>query len=269
MVAVKVLEVAVRKLLVTLGVIALALPALASAASAKPDAPLGVVMLGNRANVGRAAASSGTSVYDGDTLSTDETGSLRVRFGGAQIILGESTAVDLHQQDGMVDLILRHGVVRFAGVPGSPIELHVLQAMVRTKSDAATGQITLLSSREFQVGSEKGDLDVNINGEDQVVSAPHAYDMTINAMPLLVGGARQTGSQTAGQNGGQNNGQNNGQNGGQQNGNNNNNNNNNNNGGAGGAIGGGTTTTAIIEAVGGGVGTGVLLYLIFESPSIL
>lgn len=248
-----------RKLLVMLGVIALALPVLASAASAKPDAPLGVVMLGNRANVGRVAASSGTTVYDGDTLSTDETGSLRVRFGGAQIILGPSTAVDLHQQDGMVDLILRHGVVRFAGIPGSPIELHVLQAMVRTKSDAATGQVAVLSSREFQVGSEKGDLDVNINGEDHVVSAPHAYNMTINVMPLLVGGMRQSGSQTGGQN--------NGQNGGQQNGNNNNNNNN--NGGAGGAVGGGTTTTAIIEAVLVAGGSGALLYLIFESPSIL
>jgi hypothetical protein len=245
----------VRKLLVMLGVIALALPVLASAASAKPDAPLGVVMLGNRANVGGAAAASGTSVYNGDTLSTDETGSLRVRFGGAQIILGPNTAVDLHQQDGMVDLILRHGVVRFAGIPGSPIELHVLQAMVRTKSDAATGQVAVLNSREFQVGSEKGDLDVNVNGEDHIVSAPHAYDMTINRMPLLVGGVAQTGSQ----NGGQNNGQQNG------------NNNNNNNRGGGGpiAVGGGTTTITILEVAAVATATGVFIYLVCESPSIL
>jgi hypothetical protein len=187
MVAVWLLEVAVRKLLVILGVIPLALSLLAAPTFANTDAPLGVVMLGNRANVGSAAAASGTSVYDGDSLSTDKAGSLRVRFGAAQIMLGPNTAVDLRRQDGMVDLILRHGVVRFAGIQGSPIELHVLQAVVRTKSDAATGQVVLLSSHEFQVGSEKGELDVDINGEHHVISAPHAYDMTINMAPLLTG----------------------------------------------------------------------------------
>ena len=82
---------------------------------------LGVVILGIRANVGLAAAATGASVYNGDTLSTDASGTLRVRFGGAQIMLGPGTTVDLHEQDGMVDVILRQGNVRFAGVPGSPI----------------------------------------------------------------------------------------------------------------------------------------------------
>ncbi len=256
-------EAAVRKLSVTLGAIALALPLLAAPAFAKPDAPLGVVMLGNRANVGLAAAASGTSVYNGDTLTTDASGTLRVRFGGAQIMLGPSTTVDLHEQDGMVDVILRQGNVRFAGVPGSPIQVHVLQAMVRTRqSEAGTGQVAVLNSREFQVGSQKGDLDVNVNGENHVVSAPHAYDLKINSMPLLGAGAPATAASGFAPTPGQDNGQDQGSN-------NNNNNNNKNKGGGPVTVGGGTTTITIAEVSAVVVASIVVIYLACESPSKL
>jgi len=262
-------EAAVRKLIVTLGAIALALPLLAAPAFAKPDAPLGVVMLGNRANVGLAAAASGTSVYNGDTLTTDASGTLRVRFGGAQIMLGPSTTVDLHEQDGMVDVILRQGNVRFAGMPGSPIEVHVLQALVRTNPNAAaTGQVAVVNSREFQVASEKGDFDCNVNGEDHVISAPHAYDLKINAMPLLGAGAPASAAggftpparQDSGQDQGSNNNNNN---------NNNNKNNNKNKGGGPVTVGGGTTTITIAEVSAVVVASAVVIYLACESPSKL
>lgn len=262
MIGVYLSEVALRKLSITLGTIVLALPLLAAPAFAKPDAPLGVVILGSRANVGLAAAATGASVYNGDTLSTDASGTLRVRFGGAQIMLGPGTTVDLHEQDGMVDVILRQGNVRFAGVPGSPIEVHVLQAMVRTRqSEAGTGQVAVLNSREFQVGSQKGDLDVNVNGENHVVSAPHAYDLKINSMPLLGAGAPATAGGFApapGQDNGQNQGSNN-----------NNNNNNKNKGGGPVTVGGGTTTVTIAEVTAVLLASGVVIYLACESPSKL
>ena len=135
--------------------------------------------------------------------------------------------------------------------------------MVRTRqSEAGTGQVAVLNSREFQVGSQKGDLDVNVNGENHVVSAPHAYDLKINSMPLLGAGAPATAAGGFAPAPGQDNGQNQGSN-------NNNNNNNKNKGGGPVTVGGGTTTVTIAEVTAVLLASGVVIYLACESPSKL
>ena len=121
--------------------------------------------------------------------------------------------------------------------------------------------MAVLNSREFQVGSQKGDLDVNVNGENHVVSAPHAYDLKINSMPLLGAGAPATAAGGFAPAPGQDNGQNQGSN--------NNNNNNKNKGGGPVTVGGGTTTVTIAEVTAVLLASGVVIYLACESPSKL
>jgi len=53
----------------------------------------GTVVSAQYAHVGRAAASVGTTVFSGDSLDTEELGSLQVRAGAARLLLPASSRV--------------------------------------------------------------------------------------------------------------------------------------------------------------------------------
>jgi hypothetical protein len=56
---------------------------------AKPDV-LGIIVGANGARLGAHSASEGTSVYDGDRLSTETGGALRLRSGTSMLYLAET-----------------------------------------------------------------------------------------------------------------------------------------------------------------------------------
>jgi hypothetical protein len=57
---------------------------------AAPSSSLGVVVFADRAHVGAAQASVGATVFSGDRLSTEQTGSVQVRAGAARLLLSRS-----------------------------------------------------------------------------------------------------------------------------------------------------------------------------------
>jgi hypothetical protein len=64
--------------------------------SAKPDA-LGIIVQADHASLGSQAASEGTTIYDGDRLSTDAAGSMRFMVGEAIVYLPDQSCVTLHK----------------------------------------------------------------------------------------------------------------------------------------------------------------------------
>jgi len=169
----------------------LANPALAAAIV---SAPVGVVVAVQGATVSQINAQNGSSLYAGDTLSTDATGSLRVRFGTSQLMLGPATVVKLANGTHGVKVVVTHGIVRFSA-SGSPIELRALAAIIQPGDDAS-GQVAIVGPSEFQIGSTKGNLNVDIDGEDKVVAESTAYDVTLEPVPgdpQTAGGGRVKG----------------------------------------------------------------------------
>ncbi len=162
--------------LVFLALVFCANPVLAASTAA---APVGVVMVSQGAQVSQVTAQNGTSLYAGDTLNTDADGSLRVRFGTSQLMLGPATVVKVAENKNGVALVLQHGIVRFSAA-GSPMELRALAAIVHPGEDAS-GQLSIVGPSEFQIGSTKGNLNVDIDGVDKVVSEATAYDVTLEA----------------------------------------------------------------------------------------
>jgi hypothetical protein len=171
-----------------------AFPALAG-----PSAPMGIVTGAQHAAVGHVAAIDGTSIYDGDTVATEASGALRLRFGASQMILGGNSEVTLHKTDAGVSATLVRGEVRFASMPGSILEVRALKTVViRAKGDRpATGQLSLISSNAFQIGSTKGDLDVTVNGVEHDVNESKAYQVTVDDSGAPSGGSG-TNNTTAG-----------------------------------------------------------------------
>ena len=167
-------------------------------ALAGPSSSLGVVAGADKANVAQVAAVDGTSVYEGDIVSTQPTGAIRLRLGQSQLVLAGTTTIMLHKTDAGVYATLLRGSVRFSLVPGSPLEVHALDShslVVRTKGDAAAiGQLSLVSPTVFEVGSSKGDLAVSIEGTDHVVAESTAYRVSTddgNGNSIVPGGKRK------------------------------------------------------------------------------
>jgi hypothetical protein len=153
----------------------------AALASPKVMAPVGVVVYAEGAQVSQVAAATGASLYAGDTLTTGERGSLRVRFGTSQLMLGPATVVKLAEAPIGVAAVLQMGVVRFASV-GSPIEFRVIGAIIDPQQGTA-GEIVIVGPSEFKIASTKGNLDVEIDGEVKIVGEGTAYDVTVPPGP--------------------------------------------------------------------------------------
>lgn len=169
------------------------------AASSKPVAPVGVVVLAQGAQVSHLTAENGTTLYPGDTLSTDDKGMLRVRFGSSQLMMGPLSVVKIAQGPHGVRAILQRGVMRFSAA-GSPLELQALAAIVDPQNDSASGELVVVGPAEFQIASTQGNLDVDIDGEGRTVAESTAYDVTLQpinasatADPQTIGGARVRG----------------------------------------------------------------------------
>jgi hypothetical protein len=176
-------EVTVRRQAQLVSFVALALTLASIPAFAGPTtSSLGVVTGADKAAVARVAAVDGTSVYDGDIISTQPTGAIRLRMGQSQLVLGGNTTIMLHKTDAGVYATLIHGMVRFSSVPGSPLEVRALDSLViHAKSDSpVVGQLTLVAPTMFEVGSSKGDLTVSIDGTDHVVAESTAYRVSMD-----------------------------------------------------------------------------------------
>jgi hypothetical protein len=186
----------VKKRVQMLAILAMAAGLAAMPSMAGPSsAPVGIVTSAQRAVVGRVNAVDGTSLYDGDVLSTQPTGALRLQFGGSQMVLTGGTQVSLNKTDAGVTATLLSGSIRFASVPGSLLEVRTLKAVViHSKGDQpAVGELSVTGPSSFQIGSTKGALDVSVNGVDHTVDASTAYNVNLD-------GAADNGGNGGGQN---------------------------------------------------------------------
>jgi hypothetical protein len=188
----------VRKVVQTTALIlfsALGLAINAGSTHAAPTSPLGVVVVGQKALLGGVYVADGTSLFDGDTVSTQGKGSLRIRLGASQLFLGENSTMLLLRSERGVTAKLLGGTARFSGAPGAPIELVVLDVRIRGKQDSAAGQVTMISKDEFQVGATSGSLTVDVDGDVRTVDENTAYDATLspaadNGLPVGAGRRR-------------------------------------------------------------------------------
>lgn len=173
-----------RKLLEATALIALSVLGLASTASAgltSRSAPVGVVVVGQKALLGSIPLTAGTSLFDGDTVSTQGQGALRIRLGAAQLWLGENSSLTLQRSSqGAISAKLRAGTLRFSGAAGSPLQFGVLSALIRGKQPESAGQLAVIGANEFQVGATSGALIVDVDGDIRTVEESTAYDATLS-----------------------------------------------------------------------------------------
>ena len=138
---------------------------------ATPSAALGMVTQAQSAQVDRATATGGASVYPGDKLETGADGLLRLQVGMAQLYLLASSTATLAGGANIVNAQLAQGTIDFSSAGNEAIEVDAEQAVIRPKTSQPThARVTILSPNQLIVSSFRGPLELRVG--DEVYSIP-------------------------------------------------------------------------------------------------
>ncbi len=153
-------------------------------AFAANEKPLGMVTQAMDAQLGTAQASVGTTVYPGDSLVTDEHGSIRLRVGGGQFYLLSSSAATLSQNGNAVLASVSRGTVGFSSTQDDQFALEIPEGILRAApGEPAYGQVTITGPSEVVISAYRGSLILDNDGEMHTVPAGKSYRVTMDLEP--------------------------------------------------------------------------------------
>lgn len=151
---------------------------------AAPTSQLGIVVFADHARVGTGAVSVGSTVFGGDSISTDATGSLQIRAGAARLLLANASAATLTSEDVSAGARLTTGTATFSTANAKAFTLHFRNASIRANTDEPTvGQVSVLGAKEIVVRSTRGALAVTVAGETRVIAEGTAYRIILDPTP--------------------------------------------------------------------------------------
>ena len=89
-----------------------------------PSSSLGTIVYADRAHMGAAAASAGATVFGGDRLSTEQSGSIQVRAGAARFLLSGASSATLATDEATPAAILTRGSATFSTADSKALAVH-------------------------------------------------------------------------------------------------------------------------------------------------
>ncbi len=162
---------------------------------AAPSSSLGVVVYADRAHVGAAQASVGATIFSGDRLTTEQTGSVQVRAGAARLLLSSSSIATLSQEDASPAATLTLGSATFSTANSKAFALHVGSALIRANSNQPTiGQVTVLTPKELIIKSTRGSLSITVEDDVREIPEGAAYRVVLDPNAAAPQGPRGAGS---------------------------------------------------------------------------
>lgn len=144
-------------------------------------APMGTITAATSAHIGATAASSGSTVFGGDRLSTEKLGSIQIRAGAARFLLAGASSAALNVKDGVPAATLLSGTAVFSTANAKAFLLHASTADIRPQSDAPTvAQVTYVNDKELRVRTTRGSLAITVEDETQFVPEGTAYRVILD-----------------------------------------------------------------------------------------
>ena len=143
-------------------------------------AALGVVTQSSGGHVNNTAASVGATIYDGDRLSTEATGTLSLRAGSVQLLLSEDSAILMNHDGPVLTPTLQRGSVGLRVENGGELRISAADVRVRPQSTALTvGQMTL-ENCAVVVTSRVQALEVTAGKETKIVEEGKSYRVLLD-----------------------------------------------------------------------------------------
>jgi hypothetical protein len=160
---------------------------------------LGVVTQARRANLGNAPVSTGSSLYDGDRVSTEADGVLTLRIGPSMVFLGNQSGAMLHGPTGAAhgaQVNLSAGTVVFSTERAVNVEIYADEAQIVPATQTHTvGQVTLAGPKSLYVYARRGSLKISYREESATISQGESYRMLLDP-PDQNSSAKSAGSQS-------------------------------------------------------------------------
>jgi hypothetical protein len=166
---------------------------------AAPTSSLGTIVMADKAHVGEALASVGTTVYGGDRLSTEADGSVQVRAGAARLLLASSSVVVVNDEAGAASAKLLRGTATFSTANAQAFTLYASRAAIRPEKDGPTiGKVIYLNDKEMIVNATRNGLTVTVDGETQIIPEGTAYRVMLDPPESMMQGPEGAGTSSQG-----------------------------------------------------------------------
>src|SRR5262249_53318268 len=138
--------------------------------------PVGTITSALGAHVGAASATVGATIFGGDKLSTEHSGTLQVRAGAARLMLSAASIATVGGSNETPSATVLQGTAVFSTANAKAFVLHALTAEIRPETDTPTvAQVTLVNAKELIVRSTRGSLAITVDGETQYVPEATSY----------------------------------------------------------------------------------------------
>ncbi len=146
-----------------------------------PTAALGTVIAADRAHVGEAKAEAGTTVYGGDSISTEIQGSVQLRAGKARLLLLSSSSAVVSDTEGAAAAKLLSGTATFSTGNANAFTLFACTAAIRAQTDAPTiGRVSYIGPKELLVHATRGALVVTVDTDTQIIPEGTSYRVLVD-----------------------------------------------------------------------------------------
>jgi hypothetical protein len=156
----------------------------ASAKHDKSTRSVGHVVQATSALVDQTALVVGTTLYNGDTVTTNPDGSMRAAVRSSQIALPASSSATLEECTDELHVLVNTGTVNFVASSSDRVELIIAQGIVRPlDGQSATGQISIISPREAIVSASQGSLTIDDDGNRRTIASGQTYKITMGGDP--------------------------------------------------------------------------------------
>jgi hypothetical protein len=144
------------------------------------DKPLGVVLQANLAHVRQSALTEGASVFAGEEISTDVSGSADIRVANSRYGFAANSQGRLYPSHAAKGYVaeLSSGTLTFRRDSADSIEVVASDVRIVPQGDSpATGQVTIFSPCKISVTAITGDLQVTAGTETHIVAEKESYEV--------------------------------------------------------------------------------------------
>lgn len=168
--------------------------------SAKPDV-LGRIAQADHASLGSQTASEGTSIFDGDKLSTGAEGSMHVVVGDTLVYLADQSSIIVHDSSSRAakefEAELISGTVALSATALNTSVIVASEARVRPVTQSrGVVQVRLVAPHELIVFARRGSAEICYRGECETIPDGKSYRVLLNSsdgVPPGVPGAKGPG----------------------------------------------------------------------------
>jgi hypothetical protein len=126
----------------------------------------------------------GSTVYDGDRLSTEAGGTLRVAAGGVTLQLDSGSSLIVSRSPVPTSNVsgeLASGTVVFSAAPMMSVIIIAEDAYIRPAANVRTiAHVRVVNRKELRISADRGPIEFSYHGESKVITEGKAYRVLLD-----------------------------------------------------------------------------------------